>query len=74
MYDSRENEQQTKQKSKARKREVTTSGFILVVSTYIDAAFWKRRSHREEPSLSGGSDEPSLQLLFIMINFCNLDN
>ena len=29
----------------------------------------KGRSHREEPSRTGGSDEPSLQLLFIIINF-----
>lgn len=29
----------------------------------------KGRSHWEEPSRTGGSDEPSLQLLFIIINF-----
>lgn len=52
--------------SKCEKREVTTSGFILCFSC-IDAFFQRGRSYREEPS--GGSDELSLQLLFVIINF-----
>lgn len=53
----------------AYKREAATSGFILAISSCVDAACLKGRSHREEPRLSGGSDELSLQLLFIFINF-----
>lgn len=54
----------TRHKSQSRKGEVTTSGFILV----IEAAFSKGEV-AERSSRSGGSDERSSQLLFIIIKF-----
>lgn len=54
----------------AREKSLLPVLCLLAVSGCIDASFFRKgTSHREEPSLRGGSDELSLQLLFIIINF-----